>query len=101
MFIAGMLGPRGIWSTWPVSFRFQRIFGHGDRAGADDGVHVREEFRFALSVGVDHGILAAVASVAVDLAAGLPVRAAGREPARTGADVREHRHRDAAGRIVA
>jgi D-alanyl-lipoteichoic acid acyltransferase DltB (MBOAT superfamily) len=71
----------------PDLFRFQRLFGHGDRAGADDGDRVPGELQPAVHFAQHHGILAAVAHLAVELDAGIPVHSAGREPQGRGADL--------------
>ena len=85
----------------PDLFRFLRLLGYGHRARAHVRLRDPGELPVALPGGEHHGFLAPLAHLAVHVAARLPVPAAGREPARARAHVREPRHRDAAGRAVA
>ena len=63
------------WGRDPVHaadlYRFQRLFGHGDRAGADVRLPAAREFQHAVYLVLDHGVLAAVAYLAVHLDPGL------------------------------
>ena len=85
----------------PDLLRFQRLLGHGDRARPDDGIRVRQEFRFAVQVAIDHRILAALAHFALDLLARLSVPAARREPQRSSSNLRQPPGRHADWRTVA
>ena len=60
--------------------RLLGILRYGDRAGPAARLPVPGQLRFALPVGYDHRVLAALAYLAVELAEGLPLHFAGREP---------------------
>src|SRR3712207_7196465 len=47
--------------------RFQRLFRHGDRTGIDVRVRVPEKLRLAVSIAINHRLLAALAHLAFDL----------------------------------
>ena len=90
-----------------TAYAFQIYFdfsGYSDMAiglGLMLGFVFREELRLALSVAVDHRVLAALAHLAVDLAARLPLRPARRQSQGPGAHLRQPVHRHAARRAVA
>ncbi len=85
----------------PDLFRFQRLLRHGDRARAHARVRFREEFRFALSRGIDHRFLAALAHLALHLAARISLHSAGRKSRHALAHLRQPRHHDVARRALA
>ncbi len=63
----------------PNLFRFQRLLRHGDRAWSDARIRLREKFRFALPLGIDHRFLAALAHLALHLAARISLHPARRQ----------------------
>ncbi len=86
-FDAGSVGTLDAWFgvdrlRVPNLFRLQRLLRHGDRARPHVRLRLREKFRFALSRGIDHRFLAALAHLAFHLAARIPLRPARRQPAR-------------------
>ena len=92
---------RGVRLRLPDLFRLLRLLGHGDRARADVRLRVREELRLSVQVAEHHGVLAPLAHLALDLAAGLPLHPPGRESRGRGPDLPEPDGRHAARRILA
>ena len=60
--------------------RLLGLFGHGHRHRPAAGLPLPEELRRPVQVGDDHRVLAAVAHLALDVAARLPLYLAGRQP---------------------
>ena len=85
----------------PDLLRLLRLLGHGRGPGPDAGLRVSEELRRALSRREHHRVLAAVAHLAVQRAARLPLLPAGRQSPGRGPHLRQPGHRDVAGRAVA
>ena len=81
--------------------RLLGLLGHGHRHRAVHGLPLSEELRRPLQIGHDHRILAAVAHLALDVAARLPVHLARRQPQGSAAHLPEPAPDDAAGRPVA
>ena len=67
--------------------RFLRLHRHGPGDGPHAGLQAGAELQHALPVGQRGGVLAALAHLAVELAARLPVHPAGRQPRRRLPDV--------------
>src|SRR3569623_2014830 len=85
----------------PVLSRLLRLLRHRDRLGCAPGLRPAGELQDAVSIGVAARILAALAHLAVDLAARLPLRPAGRQPRCPVAHVRQPVADDAPRRPVA
>ena len=85
----------------PDLLRLQRLLRHGGRAGPDARLRLSQELRLALQGRLDHRLLAPLAHLALDLAARLPLRAAGRQPQGPGAHLHQPRHHHAARRPLA
>src|SRR5439155_19923677 len=81
--------------------RLLGVLRHRDRICWGPGVCAARELQLALSQRQPPGVLAALAHLAVDLAARLPLRHARRQPRRAVADLRESRMDEAARRPVA
>ncbi len=79
--LLGIRVPDGHLRLCPANLlRLLGLFGHGHRHGPPAGLPLPEELRRALPVGDDHRVLAAVAHLALDVAARLPLHFAGRQP---------------------
>ena len=85
----------------PNLFRFLGIHGHGDRDGEAAGLPFSGELSPSVSGLEHHGFLAPLAHFAVDLAAGLSIHSAGREPAWAVDDVPQPDDHYAAGGTMA
>ena len=72
--------------------RFLRLLRHGDRPRAHVRLPVPRELPVPLHRRHRAGVLAALAHVALDLVPRLPLRAARRQPRRTGADLPQSGH---------
>ena len=77
--VRGVGGHRGV--CLPDLLRLQRLLGHGDRPGEDAWLLLRGELQLALQEREHHRVLAALAHVALDLPARLPLHPAGWQPA--------------------
>src|SRR5262249_50667353 len=81
--------------------RFFRLFGHRHRRVAHHRLRLAGKLQHAVLVGVDYGVLAALAHHTVAVAARLPVHSAGRQPQRQIPDVHKSDDNDVARWIVA